>query len=196
MSNPPRICKPNLTYHLVSRCIEKRNIMSDSLIKDLLIDVLVMAQNKYSFEIIYYTIMDNHFHFIFRTIEDGETVSRIMQFIKSQFARRYNRKMNRTGPFWNERFKDSIIEYTDNPRFYFFWLICYIAYNAVRSGHVRDPRNYKYTSFNAYLDPNYISPVKITLHSYFIELGKTFEERVNKFLMYEEIYRKRLYCGI
>ena len=87
--------------------------MNDPLIKDLLIDVLVMAQNKYSFEIIYYTIMDNHFHFIFRTIEDGETVSRIMQFIKSQFARRYNRKMNRTGPFWNERFKDSIIEYRE-----------------------------------------------------------------------------------
>ena len=192
MSNNPRICKPNLTYHLVSRCIEHRNMMKNSNIKKLLIQVISMAQEKYTFQVIHYTIMHNHFHFIFRTVEDGETISRIMQFIKSQLAQRYNRKVGRTGPFWNERFKDFIIEYSDNPRFYLLWLICYQAFNPVRSGDVSDPRKYQFSSFNAYIDQNYISPIKITLHEYFLQLGDTFEERVKNFLWYEECYRKRL----
>ncbi|HQO40207.1 MAG TPA: transposase [Spirochaetota bacterium] len=196
MSNAPRICKPNLTYHLVSRCIECRNVMREASIKELLMKVLCMAQEKYSFEIVHYTIMDTHFHFIFRSVDGGETVSRIMQFIKSQLARRYNKKMNRTGPFWNERFSDFIVELSENPVFYFLWLMWYIAYNSVRSGHVRDPRNYAYSAINAYLDRDYVSPVKITLHSYFLKLGETFEERVRHFLYFEELYRKRLYCGI
>jgi len=44
----------------------------------------------------------------------------------------------------------------------------------------------------AYLDENHISPVKITLHKYFMKLGNTFKERVEKFLEYEQAYRKRL----
>jgi hypothetical protein len=57
---------------------------------------------------------------------------------------------------------------------------------------VRDPRKSKYGSINVYLDENYTSPVKITLHKYFLELGNSFKERVKKFLYYEDAHRKRL----
>jgi REP element-mobilizing transposase RayT len=166
--------------------------MRDKIVKDLLMEAINMAMIKYTFEIIGYSIIDNHFHFIIRTLEREETISRIMQFIKSQMAQRYNKKMKRTGPFWNERFKDYIIEHANDPEYYLLWLLWYLAYNPVRKGYVLNPRKFAYSSINAYLERDYISPIKITLHSYFLKLGQTFEERIKSFLHYEEIYLKRL----
>ncbi len=160
--------------------------------KDLMISVLNLAIQTYQFDLVNYAIMDNHFHFNIKTRKGGESISRIMQFIKSQYARRYNRLMHRTGPFWNERFADTIIEFTREPVFYFFYILMYIAYNPVRSRTVADPRKYPYSGINCYLDEHYVSPVPITLHEYFLKLGNTFKQRVQKLLEYEEMYRKRI----
>ncbi len=196
MPRKHRIYIPGATSHVTSRCIEKKPLMRSKKMKQLMIDVLNLALKKYYFELVGYTIMDNHFHFFIKTPIGGENISQIMQFIKSQFARRYNRMMNRTGPFWNERFSDTIIELSANPRVTFFNVLLYVGYNPVRSKYVKDPRDYPYSSINCYLDENYISPVKITLHDYFLELGSTFYERTQRLLEYEDIYRKRIYSKI
>ena len=104
--------------------------------------------------------------------------------------------MGRIGPFWNERFGDTIIENAKDPEFLFHWIVLYIAYNSVRKGYVNDPRDYEYSSINFYLEKDYEPPVKLTRHEYFENLGNTFEERVKKFLIYEEIYRKRLFSKL
>jgi len=168
--------------------------MKPDKMKDLMLHVIKLSLLKYNYEMIEYAIMDNHFHFYIRTLNNGESISRIMQFIKSQFARRYNRLMNRTGPFWNERFSDTIIELTENPEQTFWYIFMYIAYNPVRSKYVKDPRDYLYCSFRSYVDDRYISPVPITIHGYFMKLGNSFRERIEKFLGFEELYRKRLFA--
>ena len=137
--------------------------MKPDKMKDLMIEVIKLSLEKYNFQMIEYAIMDNHFHFYIRTLKDGENISRIMQFIKSQFARRYNRLMDRTGPFWNERFSDTIIELTENPVQTFWYIFMYVGYNPVNSNYVKDPRQYPYGSFLSYVDKEYISPVPITL---------------------------------
>lgn len=191
-----RTCMPCITYHTISRCIETRPLMRQSMVKNLMIIIINQALDKYTFQLIAYTIMDNHFHFYIRTVHDGETISRIMQYIKSQFARRFNQMTGRTGPFWNERFKDTMIEFSSDPVRLFFIILFYILYNPVRSKVVNDPRLYAYGSINANLDENYKSPVKITQHPYFLTLGSTFKERVEKFLKLEEMYRKRLFPDV
>lgn len=193
MPRKHRICLPEVTYHTTSRCIEKKPLIRSKKMKELMLHVLQMALERYDFELISYTIMDNHFHFYIKTLKDGEPISRIMQFIKSQFARRYNRIMNRTGPFWNERFTDTIIELTEAPEQTFWHVFFYIGYNPVRSNYVSDPRQYRYGSFRAYLDEEYEPPVPITLSEYFLKLGSTHGERVKKLLEYEELYRKRVF---
>jgi putative transposase len=192
MSRKPRIRMPEMTYHAVSRCIEKKPLMKQPYLKDLMLTVLNQALEKYTFELSGYTIMDNHFHFFIRTLSGAEDISRIMQFIKSQFARKYNRIMNRTGPFWNERFSDKIIEESDDPIDAFKKVHMYMGYNPVRSGYVSDPRKYKYSSFNCYIDENYVSPVKVTLHQYFLSLGTTFKESVRVLLDFEEEYKRKI----
>jgi len=176
----------------MSRCIDKRSLMKTNKMKDLMMSVITMAQDKYIFELVAFTIMDNHFHFCIRTCMGGEDISRIMQFIKSQYARRYNRIMNRSGPFWNERFYDTIIEDSEYPRDVFIKVNLYLGYNPVKSGYVKDPRDYKYSSFNCYWDQNYKPSIKIILHPFFLSLGETFKECAQKFLEYEESFRKRI----
>ncbi len=193
MPRAHRICLPDTTNHVVSRCIEKKHLMRSRKIKDLMHEVLNQALEKYNFELISYSIMDNHFHFYIKTLKNEETISRIMQFIKSQFARRYNRMMDRTGPFWNERFTNLIIEHTTDPVQTFWTVFLYVGYNPVRSGYVTDPRQYPYGGFRAYVDREYVPPVPITLSEYFLKLGNSFEERRKKLLEYEELYRKRIF---
>jgi putative transposase len=189
MPRPLRIQTRGLTHHVFCRCIEKKPLLEDESFSDLLVEVLRKTQDRYRFELISYQIMDNHLHLVIRTVEKGESISRIIQYIKARFAERYNDILGRTGPFWNERFKDKIIEFSENPILYLLWLLWYLAFNPVRRGIVCDPRKYRHSSINAYLNEAYISPVRITFHDYFIQLGKCFEERVREFLLYEEAFK-------
>jgi len=129
MGRPIRICLPNLTYHTFSRCIDKANLMKKDKIKDLMIKVVKETQNIFDFELNAFEILDNHFHFIIKTKDKAETISKIMQRIKSVFARRYNKLHNRTGPFWNERFGSKIVEGVRDPAGYFLNLLWYLGYN-------------------------------------------------------------------
>ena len=196
MSNKRRICKPNLTYHTYSRCCNNMNLMKHKQLKELMIKVLKMALKKYNFKLNNLAILNNHFHFYIKTVKNGPNISTIMQFVKSQYATRYNKKMNRIGPFWNERFGDTIIEYMENPEFGFLWVNLYIAYNPVRKEYVNNPRDYEYCCINSYFDKDYIPPLKITLHEFFLDLGKTFEERASKFREFEDMFKKISFPGL
>ena len=195
MGRKLRICQPNLTYHIYSRCIDKANLMKNDNIKDLMIQVILETQEKFNFELNAFEILDNHFHFIIKTKKNSETISQIMHRIKSVFAKRYNKLHGRTGPFWNERFGCKIVESVGGARHqtnYFINLLWYLAYNSFRKGKVKDPREYRYSSINSYLKKSHKSRLKITVHQIFKNLGNNFKDRLDNFLYFENIYRHRL----
>jgi REP element-mobilizing transposase RayT len=182
MSNKIRRCEPNLTYHTYSRCADKLTLMKSDRMKELMLKVIVIAQSKYDFELMSYAIMDNHFHFLIRTVEGGATISSIMQFIKAQYSLKFNKIMGRSGPFWNERYGDTIIEEQDFPTEAFNEINCYIVNNPVKANYVIKPEKYRYSSINFYIKEDYMAPVKLTFHEYYLLLGSTFRERAERFL--------------
>ena len=161
-------------------------------VKKYFIEAVQMCQEKYDFELVAAELVANHMHLLIKTKEDEETISRIMQYIKARIAEKYNRAMNITGPFWNERFGSEIIEEADDPDQYLLWLLWYLGYNPVRKKLCYDPRKGPIGFINVYLDKNCVLPIKITLHKFFLALGSTFEECVRKFLIWEEMYLKRM----
>jgi len=161
--------------------------------KDLLLDAVGRCQKIYNFDLNGFAIYGNYFYLIIKTHEGEANISRIMQYVKARFAENYNKLTGRKGPFWNERFKDQIIEHSDDPEYLFNYMKWHMGYNSAYDGYFKDPREYRFCSINAYLNDNYKSKVKITLHEFFLNLGKTFHERVEKFLLFEEEYRKRIY---
>ncbi len=180
------------THHVYTRCHGKRNLLMGRYGKQYFIEAIQECQEKYDFELVAAEIVANHIHLIIKTTLEKETISRIMQYIKARIAEKYNRAMNQTGAFWNERFGSKVIAEADNPEGYLLWLLWYIGYNPVRKGLTRDPRKNDIGFINCYLDRNHAISIKITLHYFFWNLGNTFEECAEKFLWYEEAYRKRI----
>ena len=192
MARSLRICIPNVTYHTYSRCIETRDMMENDALKEAFVLIIGSALEKYSFKLISYQIMNNHFHFIIKTCENGASISRIMQFIKARYAEKYNRLHSRTGPFWNERFKDQIIERLEDPSHYLLLLLWHLAFNPVREKKTNNPRNYRFGCIGFYLDEEYQPELPLTHHDFYINLGGSFKDRVRAFLQFEEIYKARL----
>jgi len=192
MARKPVDQRENTTYHVWSRCIEWRPMMQNEYFRALFLEVIELTQKKYSFELNQYEILDNHIHMIIRTLPGQATISRIMQYLKSRFAEKYNKITGRIGPFWNERYSYSIVEDTKDPQRYLLWLLWYLAFNSVRKKFTIDPRDYLYGGIKSYLDKDYRPPVKLTVHKYFLELGASFKDCIQAFLEYESAYRKRL----
>ena len=188
MPRPLRKCIPEVTYHCQSRCVELRDLFTQRMAKNIAVNVIKKTLEKYSFELVFLEFVQNHFHLIIRTVDDGATVSRIMQYIKSRIAEQYNYKTDRTGPFWNERFRSDIIEEYENPQKVLLYLIWKISYNLVRKGVIRNPRESEYGTIRVYLDENYVPRVKITPHRFFLNLGQSFKECVQEFLAFEQLY--------
>ena len=192
MPRPLRTVSQGVTYHCYTRCHGKRDLLKSRYGKRHFIEAIRMCQEKYVFELTAAELVSNHIHLIIKTVEDEETISRIMQYIKARMAEMYNRATGETGPFWNERFGSAIIEESDNAEQYLLWLLWYIGYNPVRKGLSRNPRNTDIGFINFYLMNDTHVNLKFTKHQYFLDLGKTDAERINKFLIYEDIYLKRL----
>lgn len=188
MPRPHRRCLPNTTYHVYSRCIEWKTLLTEDSAKDMMIFTLRRTQRKYRFELIFYQIMDSHFHLVVRTLHGGATISRIMQYFKARYAESFNRAAKRIGPFWNERFKDTIVEEHYRSRDEVLGMLWYLAYNPVRHKKEKDPRGYRYGAVNCYLDDKFRTLVEITHHAAFTGLGRSMGERIRKFQEFEGIY--------
>ncbi len=192
MGYPIRDLRPNITHHVTSKCIDDCFLMNSDKLKSLFLEQIKKAQIKYTFELNSFTIMDNHFHLVIRIIDKKDTISKIMQYIKSLFAKIYNKLMKRSGPFWNSRYKSKVIEVTNNPIEYLINTLIYLAYNPVKSKISKIPSQYKYSSFNCYLSHTYKPLIKVTLHPLFFKLGKTLKDCFNEFNLKSILYEEKI----
>jgi REP element-mobilizing transposase RayT len=71
-------------------------------------------------------------------------VSQFMKTLKQRFSMWYNRNNDRRGTLWEERFKSILVEGTENA---LLMMASYIDLNAVRTGEVDDPRDYRYCGY-------------------------------------------------
>ena len=71
-------------------------------------------------------------------------VSGFMKEVKQRFSRWYNRRTERYGTLWAERFKSVVVE--DQPGVV-GTVAAYIDLNPVRAGLVADPKDYRYSGY-------------------------------------------------
>lgn len=97
-------------------------------------------------DIIAYCIMPTHIHLILRQLqEDG--ISFYMKNALNSYTRYFNTKHKRKGPLWEGRFKSVLVKEDE----YLQHLTRYIHLNPVTSNLVKKPENWKYSSYNEYL---------------------------------------------
>ena len=96
--------------------------------------------------------MTNHVHILAQTGDerDAETLAQVMKRIGIRYAQFYNFKYRRVGALFQDRFISEEVE-TDE---YFLTVLRYIHRNPVKAGIVNLPKEYEWSSYDAYIRRN------------------------------------------
>jgi len=110
-------------------------------------ELLKKYYSKYEIYIIAYCIMDNHVHMLLYS-EKINNISNFMRQVNSIYAMDYNKKKNRVGYVYRNRFKSVPIMSREQ----MYICIKYIHMNPVKAGIVKKEGEYKYSSYNDFLN--------------------------------------------
>ena len=110
------------TYYITCNINRFKTELTEIEIKEMLLWVLSQAKLKFKFEMKDFVILNDHCHFIIRPDENEDEyyLSKIMKWILSVFAKRYNKYTGQSGKVWYDRFMSEIIEVGRK----IFWASC------------------------------------------------------------------------
>lgn len=179
-------------YHIMLRGNEKKYIFHDEEDKKRFINILFEKKLVENFKIYAFCLMNNHMHLLIN--DDNDELATIMKRITVSYVYYFNRKYNRVGHLFHDRFKSEII---DSDR-YLFAVIRYIHNNPVKAGLVEKIDSYKWSSYNYYINfssntgmhidtdmiMSMFSEDKIKALKFFVEYSK--QENEDYFIDYEE----------
>lgn len=95
------------TYHVTARINNKEHHIRRNLCKEMVLEILAKLQKEMGFKIEHFSLMNNHIHLIITTL-DFE-LPKIMQRLLMTYAIRYNKRYNRTGHVWGDRYYSRIL---------------------------------------------------------------------------------------
>lgn len=134
-------------FHIMIQGINKEYIFETDKDKEQFLFFMKKYYQEYQIKIIAYCIMDNHAHFIIYS-EDVNQISAYMHKINGIYATYYNKKKNRVGYVFRDRYKSQYIY----DREYLFKCIKYIHLNPVKANIVKTEGEYKYSSYQDFIN--------------------------------------------
>jgi putative transposase len=135
----PRSLKNNAKYFVTAKVHRNEHIFNPDEFKDLFINTMKRAKKKYNFLLENFVIMDNYISFLIKPVEN-ESLSKIMQWILSVYAMKYNKTHNYNGQVFRDRFYSKIIDNIEQ----FEKLFNDILNEPVKEKIVINPEEYKY----------------------------------------------------
>jgi len=93
-----------------------------------------------------FCLMDNHIHLMLS--EGVEDIARVMKRITVSYVYYFNKKYKRVGHLFQDRFKSEVVEQDSHV----LTLARYIHQNPVRAGIVKKAADYKWSSYDCYLN--------------------------------------------
>jgi putative transposase len=136
---------PNAVFHIVSRGNRKEALFHDHLDYSVFLRILGAAQDKVSFNLYAYCLMHNHFHLLISTSD--QPISKLMAWLNKKYATYYNNRYVVCGHLFEKR-------YFSRPaadRYGILKVSRYIHRNPVEANITEDPKDYKWSSYKAYL---------------------------------------------
>ena len=113
------------------------------------IELLLNAKKRYQLSILNFIVTSNHIHLIVSDSTGTNAIPRTIQFVAGRLGQEYNRRKNRKGAFWENRYHATAIESGDH-----LWrCIVYIDLNIVRAGVVDHPSEWKWGGFHEIQNP-------------------------------------------
>ena len=141
----PRIPRKYLDtsfFHIMSQGINRTYIFNNPIDIKYYIKNMYDLKNKYNIKIVAYCIMNNHTHILLQS-ESTDNVGKYMHGLNTRYGQYYNKKYNRVGYVFRDRYKAEGIyseEQLNN-------CIRYIYNNPVKAGICKSPEEYKYSNY-------------------------------------------------
>jgi putative transposase len=151
MPRHQRILSETGTYHVMLRGNERKNLFLDNEDKQRFLDTLFVKKKETGFLIYAYCLMDNHVHLLVREAPEG--LANMMKRINTSYAYYFNKKTHRVGHLFQDRFKSEPIEDERN----LLAVIRYIHDNPVKAGIVKKTEQYRWSSYDSYLNPQKVA---------------------------------------
>ena len=184
MPRLPRVLYADRVAHCYIHAVHGVQLNKDDVA--VLLDKLRILTHKHHFQILYYSILSTHIHWIMKFSEDI-SCGKIMGIIHTALAKAYNRKNKRKGHLWRQRYQDVTIQEEDH-----FWsATTYVALNKMKAGMVRSPEDDLSSSYRvyAYGEEDFIT----VLSEEFLELGHDNTECQQEFrAMVQEAWKRFL----
>ena len=132
MPRQARLDAPGLLQHVMARGIERRKIFLDVKDRESFLERFAGILEETQTQCYAWALIPNHFHLLLRT---GSTpLSKVMRRLMTGYAVTFNKRHNRSGHLFQNRYKSVICE--EDP--YLLELIRYIHLNPLRAKLVQD----------------------------------------------------------
>lgn len=147
MPRGPRLDSRGILHHVIARGIERGTIFRDDDDREDFLDRLARIARAGNLRVFAWALMPNHVHLLVRTA--AQPLERSMRSLLAGYASRFNRRHQRAGHLFQNRFKSIVCE--DEP--YFLTLVRYIHRNPVPTvvADLGGLASYPYTGHSAVL---------------------------------------------
>lgn len=138
-----RIEFPGAFYHITARGNERKNIFRADGDKEDFLEILALTMERFDWLCHSYCLMDNHYHLLIETPKGN--LSRGMMQLNGKYAQYFNRKYNRVGHLFQDRYKAILVE----KEAYLLELSRYVVLNPVKARIVELPGEWRWSSYRA-----------------------------------------------
>ena len=144
MSRAPRKPSVSETYHVMVRGVGRQILFEDDVDRRFYLEVLGRELSGSDGELLAWCLMDNHVHLLVRMgLSD---LSEMMRALGSAYAVNFNRRHDRVGHLFQDRFKSEPVE-SDA---YLLAVVRYIHQNPVKAG-ITPTCDYRWSSYRSYV---------------------------------------------
>ncbi len=139
---------PGQVWHITHRCHKKEFLLKFCRDRKRWLQWLFEAKKRYGLQILNYTATSNHIHLL--VIDgDAEVIPKSLQLVAGKTAQEFNRRKNRKGAFWEDRYHATAIETGEH----LLKCLVYIDLNMVRNGVVSHPSSWIHGGYNEIQEP-------------------------------------------
>ena len=131
-------------YHIILRGIDKQDIFYDDQDRNVFKKIIKITSDIYKYKVYCYCLMNNHIHLVIR-IKDN-FLSKGIQSIEIRYLRYFNKKYERTGGLFEDRFKSKTVENKE-----YFLNLCRYVHRNPEKALIEKVENYKWSSYIEYI---------------------------------------------
>ena len=139
-----RYIVPGCCHHLTHRCHNREFLLKFARDRDQYQERLRRTLAEVDVGLLQFTVTSNHIHLLLAPSNTTTEVSRLMQRVQGQHALSYNKRRERHGAFWEDRYHVTMVE----SGLHLWRCLAYIDLNMVRAGQVTHPREWPWTGYH------------------------------------------------